>query len=80
MDYAIATCARSFLAPIRPARKLVAVMPPPSRASCDCCARGLIRKVSHTHRYLVTEEVRRIITALLSALKAVVEQLTGMAA
>jgi hypothetical protein len=43
-------------------------------------AHGLIRKVSHTHRYLVTEEGRRIITALLSALNADVEQLTKMAA
>ncbi len=43
-------------------------------------AHGLIRKVSHTHRYLVTEEARRIITALLSALNADVEQLTKMAA
>jgi hypothetical protein len=43
-------------------------------------AHGLIRKVSHTHRYLVTEEARRIITALLSALNADVEQLTKIAA
>jgi len=43
-------------------------------------AHGLIRKVSHTHRYLVTEEGRRIITALLTALNADVEQLTKMAA
>jgi hypothetical protein len=43
-------------------------------------AHGLIRKVSHTHRYLVTPQGRRIITALLSALNANVEQLTKMAA
>jgi hypothetical protein len=43
-------------------------------------AHGLIRKVSHTHRYLLTDEARRIITALLSALNADVEQLTKMAA
>jgi len=43
-------------------------------------AHGLIPQVSHTHRYLVTEEARRIITALLSALNADVEQLTKMAA
>jgi hypothetical protein len=43
-------------------------------------AHGLIRKVSHTHRCLVTEEGRRIITALLTALNADVEQLTKMAA
>ncbi len=43
-------------------------------------AHGLNRKVSHTHRYLVTEKGRRIITALLSALNPDVEQLTKMAA
>ena len=43
-------------------------------------AHGLIRKVSRTHRYLVTQEARRIITALLSALNADVEQLTKVAA
>jgi hypothetical protein len=43
-------------------------------------AHGLLRKVSHTHRYVVTDQGRRIITALLSALKADVEQLAEMAA
>jgi hypothetical protein len=43
-------------------------------------AHGLLRKVSHTHRYVVTDQGRRIITALLSALKADVEQLAKMAA
>lgn len=43
-------------------------------------AHGLLRKVSHTHRYVITDQGRRIITALLSALKADVKQLTKMAA
>jgi hypothetical protein len=41
---------------------------------------GLLRKVSGTHRYVVTEEGRKIITALLSARAADVEQLTAFAA
>jgi hypothetical protein len=43
-------------------------------------AHGLIRKVPRTHRYLVTEKGRRIITALLTARQADVEQLTKLAA
>jgi hypothetical protein len=43
-------------------------------------AHGLIRKVSGTHRYVVSEKGRRIITALLSARQANVEQLTALAA
>jgi hypothetical protein len=43
-------------------------------------AHGLIRKVSGTHRYMVSEKGRRIITALLSARQADVEQLTALAA
>jgi hypothetical protein len=43
-------------------------------------AHGLLRKVSHTHRYLVTDQGRRIITALLTALRADIEQLTKLAA
>jgi hypothetical protein len=41
---------------------------------------GLLKKVSGTHRYQVTEKGRRIITALLAARQADVEQLTKMAA
>jgi hypothetical protein len=41
---------------------------------------GLIRKVSGTHRYVVTEKGRRIITALMSARQANIEQLTALAA
>jgi hypothetical protein len=41
---------------------------------------GLIRKVSSTHRYVVSDKGRRIITALLSARQADVEQLTALAA
>ena len=43
-------------------------------------AHGLIRKVSGTHRYVVSDKGRRIITALLSARQANVEQLTALAA
>ena len=41
---------------------------------------GLLRKVSGTHRYVVTEDGRKIITALLAARNADVEQLTAIAA
>jgi hypothetical protein len=41
---------------------------------------GLLRKVSGTHRYVVTEHGRKIITALLAARQADVEQLTALAA
>jgi hypothetical protein len=43
-------------------------------------AHGLIAKVSKTHRYVVTEKGRRIITALLTARQASTEKLTAMAA
>jgi hypothetical protein len=43
-------------------------------------AHGLVRKVSGTHRYVVTEGGRNIITALLAARQANVEQLTALAA
>ena len=43
-------------------------------------AHGLIRKVSRTHRYLVTEKGRRVITALLAARGASTEQLVALAA
>jgi hypothetical protein len=43
-------------------------------------AHGLLRKVSGTHRYVVTEGGRKIITALLAARQADVEQLTAPAA
>jgi len=43
-------------------------------------AHGLIRKVSGTHRYVVSQDGRRIITALLSARQADVEKLTALAA
>lgn len=43
-------------------------------------AHGLLRKVSGTHRYQVTENGRRIITALLTARQADVDQLTKLAA
>jgi hypothetical protein len=43
-------------------------------------AHGLIRKVSGTHRYILTEKGRISITGLLAAHKADIEQLTKMAA
>jgi hypothetical protein len=43
-------------------------------------AHGLIQKISGTHRYVVTDKGRITITALLSARKADVQQLTKMAA
>lgn len=43
-------------------------------------AHGLLRKVSGTHRYVLTEGGRKIITALLAARQADVEQLTALAA
>jgi hypothetical protein len=43
-------------------------------------AHGLLRKVSGTHRYVVTEGGRKIITAVLAARQADVEQLTALAA
>ena len=43
-------------------------------------AHGLLRKLSHTHRYQLTSKGRRIFTALLAACNADIEQLTKMAA
>jgi hypothetical protein len=43
-------------------------------------AHGLVKKVSRTHRYVVTAKGRRIITALLAARQASTEQLTAFAA
>ncbi len=43
-------------------------------------AHGLLRKVSGTHRYVMSEGGRKIITALLAARQADVEQLTALAA
>jgi hypothetical protein len=43
-------------------------------------AHGLLRKVSHTHRYQVTENGRRIITALLAAAAANADELSKLAA
>jgi hypothetical protein len=43
-------------------------------------AHGLLQKVGGTHRYVVTEKGRLTITALLTARKADVQQLTKMAA
>ena len=43
-------------------------------------AHGLIAKVSKTHRYVVTDKGRRVITALLAARQASTEKLTALAA
>ena len=43
-------------------------------------AHGLIRKISGTHRYQLTSSGRRAITAILTALRATVRQLTPAAA
>jgi hypothetical protein len=43
-------------------------------------AHGLIRKVSGTHRWLLTHQGRKIITALLAARQANVDELTKLAA
>jgi hypothetical protein len=43
-------------------------------------AHRLIRKVPATHRYMLTQNGRRIVTALLAARRADVDQLTRMAA
>ena len=43
-------------------------------------AHGLLAKVSGTQRYVLTPTGRKIITALLAARSADVEQLTAMAA
>lgn len=43
-------------------------------------AHGLLRKLPHTHRYQITSKGRQIITALLAACYADVEQLTKIAA
>jgi hypothetical protein len=43
-------------------------------------AHGLIKKVSGTHRWLLTDQGRRLITALLAARQADVDQLTQLAA
>lgn len=43
-------------------------------------AHGLVKKVSGTHRYVITEKGRHVTTALLAARRADVEQLTKLAA
>lgn len=43
-------------------------------------AHGLIAKVSKTHRYVVTEQGRNVMTALLAARQASTEKLTALAA
>ena len=43
-------------------------------------AHGLVSKIPKTHRYVVTQKGRRIITALLAARQASTEKLTALAA
>jgi len=40
-------------------------------------AHGLIRKLPHTHRYLITESARPVLTALVAAQEASTEKLTA---
>ena len=51
-----------------------------TRALAMLRAHGVIRKVTGTHRYLVTANGRKLITALLAARQADVQQLTQLAA
>ena len=70
--------ARLYLSPSRPKeqkRQAAAV----TRKLRLLRAHGLIRKVSGTHRYVVTERGRQIMTALLVARQADTAQLTAMA-
>ena len=72
---------RTALYPVRPtaevARRQAAAV---TRRLRLLRAHGLIKKVSGTHRWLLTERGRRIVTALLAARNADVEQLTQLAA
>jgi hypothetical protein len=43
-------------------------------------AHGLLRRVPHTHRYLVTESGRKALTAIATARRATIAQLTALAA
>jgi hypothetical protein len=43
-------------------------------------AHGMLKKVSGTHRYVVTSEGRQILTALLAARQSDVDKLTQLAA
>ncbi len=51
-----------------------------TRELCLLRAHGLIRKIPSTHRYHVTPSGRKAITALLTALRSTVRQLTPVAA
>ena len=51
-----------------------------TRALARLRAHGLIKKVSGTHRYLVTPQGRQVLTALLAARQADVQQLSQLAA
>ena len=42
-------------------------------------AHGLIRKLSHTHRYQVTDEGRKILNAILLAHRVTVQQILAAA-
>jgi hypothetical protein len=60
-----------------PARLLSAAL---TRKPAILRAHGFIRKVSGTHRYTLTKNGRRIVTALLAARRADVDQFTRIAA
>ena len=73
---------RSLLYPSKPSHKLL------QRRQAAAITRrltllrshGILRKLSGTHRYQLTSRGRRIVTALLAARNADVDQLTNMAA
>jgi hypothetical protein len=64
-------------APIEERRRQSAAL---TRKLALLCARRLIRKLAGTHRYTLTHHGHRIVTALLAARRADIDQLTRMAA
>jgi hypothetical protein len=53
--------------------------PLPRTALIECWAHGLIEKIPKTHRYMVTDQGRKAITALLAARSVSTEQLINLA-
>ena len=54
---------------------------PRSAGNCACSARahGLISKLPHTHRYLVSDKGRQVITVLIAARQADINKLAQAA-
>ncbi len=67
---------REALSPREKARRSAWV----SRPLCLLRAHGLLQKVAHTHRFLVTAAGRKILTAALTVTRATIAQLTGLPA